>query len=194
MKTLIRNCFAFLSILLLQACTIAVNNIRDPLPSNGPAPKNPCNIEYSLVIDSAAFTNTLGKDNTEDAQIEKIKSKYINSTNEALQSIGCQSAYTNDQKSSDFIISIKRQLYFSALPQEWLTGLSFGLIPSWGTRPEQYVYSFKNKIDGKSHSYIVDVKSYNHIILFPVSWITLITADEYRTYKKALINFVKNSG
>jgi hypothetical protein len=192
-KTLIRNCLPFLSILLLQACTIAVNNIRNPLPNNTETSKSTCNIKYSLVIDSAVFTNTFGKSNTEYTQVNKIKTKYIAATNEALQSIGCHSVYTDNPKSANFVIDIKRQNYVSALPQEWLTGLSLGLIPSWGTRPAQYLYAFTNKADGKSHSYTVDIKSYNHIILFPVFWISFITADEYRTYKKALINFVKNS-
>lgn len=193
MKTLIRNCFSFLSILLLQACTIAVNNIRDPLPETSQTHKGACIINYSLVVDSAVFTRTFGKDNTEDAQLKKFKKNYIIATNEALQSIGCHSEYTDNPASSNLVIDIKRQMYVSALPQEWLTGLSFGLIPSWGTRPDQYIYAFTNEMDGKSHSYIVDEKSYSQIILFPVFWISFITADEYRTYKKALINFVKNS-
>lgn len=193
MNALIRNCFLFLSILLLQACTIAVNNIRDPLPKTTQTHKSTCNINYSLVIDSAVFTNTFGKENAEGARIQKIKNNYIVATNEALQSIECHTDYTDNPASSNLVIGIKRQTDVSALPQEWLTGLSLGLIPSWGTRPAQYIYTFTNKTDGKSHSYIVDLKTYNHIILFPVFWISFFTADEYRTYKKALINFINNS-
>lgn len=193
MKTQIRKFFVFLSILSLQACSIAVNHIRNPLPNDAHANRGVCNIKYSLVIDSDAFTITYGKNNTEPSRLNEIKEKYILATKEALQSIGCKSEYSDNAVSSNLIINIERHHNNSALPQEWLTGLSFGLIPSWGTRPAQYTYSFTNKENEESHSYVVDQKSYNHLILFPVFWITFITADEYKTYKEAIINFIKNS-
>ena len=105
----------------------------------------------------------------------------------------CNATYVEKDDDATLEIHIKHLSQLSALPQEWLTGLSFGLIPSWGTRESEYTYSFKEKSTGKSHTYMVDSKSYNHLILFPVFWVSFFTLNEKRVYKNALTNFLEHS-
>ncbi len=77
-----------------------------------------------------------------------------------------------------------------ALEQEYCTGLTFGLIPSWGTRPNEFCYTFELVGEKAAHCYYIDGKSYNHVILFPLFLINLITLDESRVYRKALHNYL----
>ena len=81
----------------------------------------------------------------------------------------------------------------SALPQEWLTGLTCGAIPSWGTRYGEFKYRFENTPRQTSHTYFVDRPAFNHIIVFPVFWVSFFWPDEIDLYKKALANFLDNS-
>ena len=70
---------------------------------------------------------------------------------------------------------------------------TFGLIPSWGTRPNEYTYTFSNISNGASHEYSIDNVSFNHLVLFPVFWVTFLTLDESKEFESALENFIENS-
>lgn len=80
----------------------------------------------------------------------------------------------------------------SALPQEWLTGLSLGLIPSWGTRPAEVRFSFSQ--ESRTAAYVVDHKTVNHLVLFPVFWITIFLTDEGKAFENALADFTLDPG
>jgi len=193
MKDSLRFLIIILILPITQSCTVANYHLRDALSNNDQKHSGICDINFSLILESSYHTNTFGTKNTNHKELTEIKNKYITSTIDALHDIGCNAIHTENTESSNFKIHIKRQQSVSALPQEWLTGLSFGLIPSWGTRPEQFLFSFKSINTEKSYIYTVDSKSYNHLILFPIFWVTFFIADEYSTFQKAITNFVKKS-
>jgi hypothetical protein len=177
---------------LLQSCTVAYYDLRNEL--KGPEkPKLSCFVKYSVDLVSGGYTNTFGFKETKKEWMEKEKQRFVADTRDVLSAKGCEAAYVQDENSATLQIQVKHLAYVSALPQEWLTGLSFGLIPSWGTRPSEYTYVFDDKSSGWSHTYTVDNKSYNHLILFPVFWISFFTLDENRVYKNALNNFLGHS-
>ena len=180
------------SVLALQGCTIAYFDLRNELDSSSTS-RATCDVKYSINFASGSYTNTFGLREAEKERLQVERDKYIADTRDVLSSKGRKATYVEKEDDATLEIHIKHLAQISALPQEWLTGLSLGLIPSWGTRKSEYTYSFKEKPTGKSHTYMVDTKSYNHLILFPVFWISFFTLDENRVYKNALTNFLEHS-
>lgn len=191
MTRIIQKLAIICALFVLYGCTVANYQLRDELQES--TERSTCDIAFTLELESAAYTNTFGANPHEVEALNPLKSSYIDSTKEAMSELGCNSIHTEDAASANFTINVKRQIQLSALPQEWLTGLSLGLIPSWGTRYDQFVYTFENKVSKKSFSYEVDQNSYNHLVLFPVFWVTFFTADEQKIYKSAITNFVKSA-
>jgi len=179
--------------LLLSSCSVAHYQIRNSLTSTSQERNKPCDIKYSLDVTSGSRTNTFGVRDSKEDELQKLRSKYIESTKKVFTSNGCTATYVITEGESNFKVRVERLRNISALPQEFLTGLSFGLIPSWGTRPSQYIYTFEDTKTKKSNSYYIDERSYNHLILFPVFWVTFIMLDEFSTYEKALTNFTGGS-
>ena len=177
----------------LQGCTVAYYKTDDDLTKSAKSvlPAN-CEITYSLEIHAAELKLTTGV-TEKDEWAAKAKPQYIASTNKVFKRHGCIAKFEEDSDKSDFVAKILITPYHSALAQEWLTGLSFGLIPSWGTRPSEYTYEFTNRLNSGHHSYSIDNVSFNHLILFPVFWVTFFTLDEQRAYENALNNFIENS-
>lgn len=70
----------------------------------------------------------------------------------------------------------------AAAPQEWLTGLSFGIIPSWSTRHELKI-SFR-LVDGETSirelEYFTKTLWINHLIFFPMAIFQLDVSSEYK--------------
>ena len=57
-----------------------------------------------------------------------------------------------------------------ACVQEYLTGLSFGLIPSWCTRPNLFKFDFiLNKDNGfcRQRTYSVSATTFSHLVMIP---------------------------
>ena len=180
-------------LLILQGCTVAYYKTDDELASSkGSLVKGSCNIEYFLEVSAEMRQRTTGT-NEKPEWAEKAESKYISSTEKVFRSAGCLANQAASKGNANFIIKVEMPPFNSALGQEWLTGLSFGLIPSWGTRPNEYTYTFKNIENGSSHEYSIDNVSFNHLVLFPVSWVTFLTLDETKEYEGALENFIENS-
>ena len=149
------------ALMIMGGCTVATHDLRDELEANSmPAD---CNLTFSLQLNSSTHTNSLGESPHKKEALAKLEKKYISSTAEALENIGCKSKHASQNDKANLSINVSRQLYLSALPQEYLTGLSLGLIPSWGTRPDQYIYTFTNLNNGKTHSYHVDQNSYLYL-------------------------------
>jgi len=180
--------------LLLCSCSIAHYEIVNELPSNqSHTHTEECNISYFLIFTSGSYTNTFGSKKDTDERTLKLQNKYQESIENVLKNKGCKITQASNQNQANFIIEVKRQLSRSALPQEWLTGLSFGLIPSWGTRPEQFIYKFEDKRRKTKHSYAIDQQSYNHLVLFPVFWVTFFILDEFNVFEETFNNFIENS-
>lgn len=180
---------ALLSALSLQACTLARYQIRDPLPTTPQPAPSACEVRYSLTLYEVYRTNTAGALVIVDKRLEDDRAKYVRATNEALHEAGCAGTLEiSASQEVDLQVAIHAQPNISAAPQEWLTGLSGGLIPSWATAPSQYQFHFTDARG--SHSYAIDEKRVSHLVLAPVCWITFRTADPYRIYKAAVRNFL----
>ena len=181
-----------LAALTLQACTIAVYDLRNKLEN--PRPGMPsCDVTYSISLVSAFYTNTFGKRPTNKRRTQEARDRYVADTGEVLRQKGCRATYVEKDDEATLEIRIEHLAHVSLLPQELLSGMSAFVIPSWGTRKSEYVYSFGDKASGRAHRYEVDQKTYHHLTLFPVFWITFFTADERKVYKDALTNFLERS-
>ncbi len=182
-----------LFLIIIQGCTVAYYKTDDNLAENNEQTSNEyCQINYTLEIDAEVRQLTTGIKERNDLA-EKGKKKYLAIADKVFIKQGCTPNHVENEENADFKIGIKISPYHSALPQEWLTGLSVGLIPSWGTRKNEYTYTFTNKTESVNHSYSVDKVSFNHLVVFPVFWTIFFTLDEHKTFEKALQNFIKNS-
>ena len=193
MGNAIKLVVVLITALLLSSCTVAHYQIRNSLTNASQEHSKPCDIKYSLDITSGSRTNTFGVRDSKEDEMQKLRRKYIESTKKVLNKNGCTATYVITEGEANFKVRVERLRNISALPQEWLTGLSFGLIPSWGTRPSQYIYTFDDTETKKQNIYYIDEKSYNHLILFPVFWVTFIMLDEFNVYEKSLSNFTEGS-
>ena len=181
----------FVLIPLLQSCSISYFRHQDKLLDKGNNLRSlDCEINYSLNIKSTLATNSFGTiENTKNSN--NIKSDYRSSVERVLENHNCVVKYETDQANSNFQIFINDSPNISALPQEWLTGLSFGLIPSWGKRPAELSFEFIDKISMSSKTYIIDTISINHISLFPIFWLTFFTLDDKKMFEQSLAHFIK---
>lgn len=177
--------------LFISGCSVVTYELRDELPIANNL--STCDISFTLDLQSGTHTNSFGAKPHEVEALEKLKESYITSTLTTLSDLGCIARQASNSTDSNFAVEVSRQLQLSALPQEWLTGLSFGLIPSWGTKYGQYAFTFTHNGSGKTYTYNIDQNNYNHIILFPVFWVSFFTANEQGAYTDALTNFIKSS-
>jgi len=94
-------------------------------------------------------------------------------------------------------INLMQRLHGGACGQDYLTGLSLGLIPSWCTRPGMYTFNFKLHQNDKvcsSKEYVIDEIGYGHIILLPFGIFELINgvySGVLDLYEEALSSFVQ---
>ena len=143
-------------------------------------------------MSSSRYTNTFGIKDSNPEYIKKIEKQLNLATEETLKDLGClvtRNAEANGDNT--LLVKVTEQKLLSALPQEWLTGLSFGLIPSWGTRPEQWKFEFQQ--GEYARKYVVDDTRFNHIIAFPVFWISFPLMNIEKEYVKALREYAENS-
>jgi hypothetical protein len=178
--------------ILLSGCTVATYELQSQL-ENPVALNNKCNIVFGVTLESSRQTNSLGIKQDAKEKIETLSEDYIKSTSAALTELGCKYSFSSLETDIDLIIKIERKLQLSALPQEYLTGLSLGLIPSSGTKYGQFVYSFQFTETDKKFIYKVNQTNYNHLFIAPIFWVSFITANEQKTYQEAIINFIKNT-
>jgi len=168
--------------------------LRNKLSDIPQARVDPCAIRYSLVITGGSHINTFGVRQSGAAELEKLRSRYVEATKEALGKMRCATSYAEAPGGeADLRVRVQRLLSLSMLPQEWLTGLSLGVIPSWGTRPRQYTYTFENTRTKKTHIYYVDKTTYNHLVLLPALIFADPESQELDVYREALANFMESS-
>lgn len=180
-------------LLLLQACSVSYLQLRNEIACNAP-PKytKPCNIKYFISLDGYARRANVGKIYLDKTYEERIQD-YINSTQEIIDNKICRASHVEREEESNLKIRIVRSGYRGDAPQDWLTGLSFGLIPSWKTDRDVYEYHFEDVNQKIVQHYYVDQKTFAHLILFPISWITFIMLDDMADYKKSLTSFLEAS-
>lgn len=68
-----------------------------------------------------------------------------------------------------------------AAAHEFLTGLSLGIIPTWGTREGMYEFDLRlcRKDSALAQSrYLIHTKTFNWILVIPVLWINLFTWND----------------
>ena len=165
--------------LTLPACTILAFDI-EPMEENKSVGLNN---ENKLSLEVLKFGN-------KDKLYEDIALKVLN-----LHGI-CEVPLVglNEAESQHLSIEITEYGNGGALPQEWLTGLSFGAIPSWGTRKGMYTYQltyYKNRKYVREVKYSIDQKSYSWIVFFPFFWINFFTLLEpYEYYKQGITEFM----
>lgn len=177
---------------ILQGCTITYYELRDEIAAKAPSNKGGgCDFNYSFAMDDYRRLRTIG--NQPNPRAAEDLEKYMKATQAVFTQKGCKANKIEDQDKAEFKIDVIRAPQLSALPQEWLTGLTCGAIPSWGTRYGEYQYTFTNVPTKKDHTYFVDRPAFNHIIVFPVFWLSFFGLDEIELYKRALTNFLENS-
>ena len=169
--------------LVLSGCTVAWYDLK-PVAMTGSTQKQ-CPKAVDVVLSSVATTNTFGPQEREQQQLTEMRERYIKAATRVLAAHDCRAAPDGD---GTLRIKVEEVQQLSALPQEWLTGLSFGLIPSWGTRPSELRFSFSYK--DRAGIYVVDEKRINHIVLFPVFWLSFVLIDEESEFRAALEDFL----
>ncbi len=181
---------AIFAVPLLESCAVAHHTIRNDIWDTGA--KMPTNKAISFYVDiySGHHTNTYGVRETANADLVALQARYIKTTLATLTRLGYRAHAVDSRDDAYLNINVHRFIQLSALPQEWLTGLSFGLIPSWGTRHGEFEYRFETNINPMVHTYRVDRKSYNHLLLIPVFWVSFFTLNEQKPYQEALVHFV----
>lgn len=178
--------------IMLQGCTISYYELRNEIAPKAYSEKvSSCDFDYSFTMDDYRRFRTIG--NQPNPRAAEALDNYIMATQAVLLQKGCKANKIEDKDKAEFKIDVLRAPQLSALPQEWLTGLTFGVIPSWGTRYGEYEYTFENALVKKNHKFFVDRPAFNHIIVFPVFWLSFLWPDEIELYKKALTNFLEHS-
>jgi hypothetical protein len=82
-----------------------------------------------------------------------------------------------------------------ACTQEYLTGLSLGLIPSWCTRPEVMNFNFtliKSQGLCRQKTYSISSMTFSHLILIPFAWFSA-GKNPLAIYQAALKDFLQES-
>lgn len=170
--------------MLLQSCWVMYYQVRNTLSSD---PSR----EYSETCDITTYFISIKM--PESTWSQKYKNEYIEATQELFDKKLCVARRVDREEDANFKIRIAISYQIGESPQAWLTGLSFGLIPSWGTSPGVFEYTFENMSTKQGHTYFIDRKDYSGILFFPIFWVNFITLDEIDVYKKTLTNFIESS-
>ena len=156
---------ALIAALLLQACTVANYQVRNKVSNVSPHKlSDPCDIKYSISLSSSSHfrTNTQGVRHfaAEGNEERDFKNKYIEATKEALNKNGCSATYVENESNADIKVRVDRSVDLGDRGDALAGGLTFGLLPIFGTREGQFTYTFENTKSKTTHSYIVDENYY----------------------------------
>ena len=128
-----------------------------------------------------------------ESQMQRITNRYTSSTKKILAQKGFKPIEVQDKTNADLVINILDEPHIGAVRVEYLTGLSFGIIPSWPKLKKQYNFEFESETTGRKHKYWVNETRYNHLILFPVFWLNFFKDNAFDKYEQALDNFIENN-
>ncbi len=183
---------------IIQGCSVRYYTLENKISThresvkNKESYKNKENLKFSIKVDGERYFRTrISKFSHK--QLKKIREKYTNVTVELLTAKGYKPEEVAISKGNNLLIDISEVPHIGAVGVEYLTGLSFGLIPSWPTRKQQYIYKFTTIKNMKSHKYWVNDKRFNHLIAFPVFWIIFFVDNPIDKYKEALENFLEHN-
>ena len=167
---------------LLTGCTVAWHDLRmESKSSSGwQCPKT-----LGLTLNSGHTTHIFGTKEEKPTLVKEKELRYRHLAEQILQRRGC--GLKDSANGGALNIEIVELQQLSALPQEWLTGLSLGLIPSWGTRRAEIQFKFSQ--DQRVAVYSVDDKRINHLVLFPIFWISFLLPDSEKEFEKAFNDF-----
>lgn len=182
---------------LLQSCTIRHYSLQNKIINQ------PCNSEnledilegdtiaYSIKIDGRKYFRTRISAYSKE-QMNKLEDDYTKATSKVLSEKHFKAIEVTDGVKPNLSISIMIVPHVGAVAEEYITGLSFGLIPTWTTREKQYIYEFENTVTGETHRYWVDDKRFNHLIAFPFFWTLFLADTPLDKYEEALSDFTEN--
>ena len=111
-------------VLIFQGCTYRYFKTEDNLETK--KEKNvlkDCDIKYSLNLKIIKIQRTNDPRRLEQWE-KRDKPEYVNISEKVFKEKGCKVLYVEDTNKANFIIDIQNFPYLSALPQEYLTGLS----------------------------------------------------------------------
>jgi hypothetical protein len=152
---------------LLSACTAVRYNYRAEPDKAITCPIGPARIHLTVL-------------NVKPDEFRKATSSVFNEK-------GITPSFVENQQDADIQIQITRDSFYT-LPQEYLTGLSLGIIPSWGTRKGKFEYRI---VTSTAKIFInIDETTYNHILLMPVCLVELPFVFDTDIYKKALNKYI----
>jgi len=183
----VRGFIVLISFLLIQGCTVGYYTTEDML-SVSETDHNTCEVIYHIEV-SPKEPERISGERLESWKQEKL-SLYEAATKEVLESNNCTYKKAQTKSNANLNINVMVSINHEALAAEYLTGLSLGIIPSWGTRQDFYSYDFSHL--NNQHSYSIDDVRFNHLIAFPVFWISFLTMDESNIYEDCLDNYVKS--
>lgn len=166
----------------LGACTVGWTEVRTGSKQAGSPWQCPARVEFAL--SSGHTTNTYGAKPATEAQLAEVQAAYRGTVLELLAAKGCR---LDGSGVGTLRIDVDDLQQVSALPQEWLTGLSFGLIPSWGVRPAEVTYAFSQ--GDRTAVFYVDDRRVNHLVLTPVFWLNFLLNRPQADFATAFENF-----
>ena len=184
-----------LSSLLLQSCSILFLKLRNKLSSSSYSSYGkPCEVKFSIYLEGYKRrpTNSSFAWLHLDPYYEDRLQEYIDTTIEIFREKNCTAEHVEYGK-ENLKIRIVKAGFRRAAPQDYLTGLSLGLIPSWKTDLDEYKFYFDNVSVKRHVNYSVDMKTYAHLVFFPVFLVTFFTLNEMPYYENAMRNFIENS-
>jgi len=187
-----------ISALILQSCSVSYLELKNELKENalsGSGYGQPCDIRFYIKLTGYRVRAKPGPPTWMylDSFHEDRLREYIVATQQLVRNKGCTASYVEHEEEANLRIQIARLRVGGTAPQDYLTGLSFGLIPSWKTVEGAREFSFENVSEKKKHYYTVDQKTFAHLILFPIFWVTFLTLDDMSKYENALTNFLNHS-
>lgn len=179
--------------LLLQSCVVMNYKLRNELdhPESEKAPAR--EIRYKVVVNGQSAWNYRSTPELDPEGRRAYELSYSKITRKVFDKKGLAAKEVNELKDVNFRIEVCITPFAGALPQEYLLGFTFFIIPVWGTRPTEFTYTFEHVGVKKPHSYYVDLKSYAHWLCLPVFWVNFITMNETKGYKNALSNYLENA-
>ena len=181
----------------IQSCTICYFSLQNMIDNktikseNIENKKENSSIKYSIKIDGIKYFRTMTSAYTKE-EMNKFENDYSKATSKVLSKKHINPIFVSPETKSDLSINIMITPFVGAVSEEYLTGLSFGLIPTWPTREKQYTYEFEYIVTGQRHKYWVDDKRFNHLIAFPLFWTIFLVDTPLDKYEEALGNFIDN--
>jgi hypothetical protein len=178
-----------LGFLFLQGCTVGWLVMR---PEKEMVTPVAWNCPVNVVI---KYSGGNERRNGELQEYDIVKSKkkedaFRRTTFELLKKYKCNAVEGSRITSGEQLeIDVEERQFIYAVDVEYLTGLSFGIIPSISTRPAELRFRFRQ--GGRDSTYVVDEKRFNHLIATPVFWLTFLLENEQGRFEEALEEFMK---